>query len=75
VLSKIPVTPPVIRPILPLKDGRLQVGDANLLYKDAFLANDQLRSAVRHPALVRDCMRRGSISMTPSARCSASETR
>lgn len=45
VLSKIPVTPPVIRPILPLKDGRLQVGDANLLYKDAFLANDQLKHA------------------------------
>lgn len=45
VLSKIPVTPPVIRPILPLKDGRLQVGDANLLYKDAFLASDQLREA------------------------------
>jgi len=45
VLSKIPVTPPVIRPILPLKDGKLQVGDANLLYKDAFLANDQLHGA------------------------------
>ncbi len=45
VLSKVPVTPPVIRPILPLKDGRLQVGDANLLYKDAFLANDQLKQA------------------------------
>ena len=45
VLSKVPVTPPVIRPILPLKDGRLQVGDANLLYKDAFLASDQLREA------------------------------
>jgi DNA-directed RNA polymerase subunit beta len=45
VLSKVPVTPPIIRPILPLKDGRLQVGDANLLYKDAFLANDQLRGA------------------------------
>ena len=42
VMSVVPVTPPVIRPILPLKDGRLQVSDANLLYKDAFLANDQL---------------------------------
>jgi len=42
VLTKIPVTPPIIRPILPLKDGRLQVGDANLLYRDAFLANDKL---------------------------------
>lgn len=42
VLTKIPVTPPMIRPILPLKDGRLQVGDANLLYRDAFLANQKL---------------------------------
>ena len=47
VVSKVPVTPPVIRPILPLKDGRLQVGDANLLYKDAFLANDLLSSATK----------------------------
>lgn len=45
VISRVPVTPPIIRPILPLKDGRLQVGDANLLYKDAFLANDQLSGA------------------------------
>lgn len=42
VLSKVPVTPPVLRPVLPLKDGRIQVGDANLLYRDAFLANQQL---------------------------------
>ncbi len=42
VLSKVPVTPPIIRPVLPLKDGRLQVGDANLLYRDAFLANQKL---------------------------------
>jgi DNA-directed RNA polymerase beta subunit len=42
VLTKVPVTPPVIRPILPLKDGRLQIGDANLLYRDAFLANQKL---------------------------------
>lgn len=42
VLTKIPVTPPIIRPILPLKDGRIQVGDANLLYRDAFLANQKL---------------------------------
>jgi DNA-directed RNA polymerase beta subunit len=47
VISKVPVTPPVIRPILPLKDGRLQVSDANLLYKDAFLANDQLKTSAK----------------------------
>lgn len=45
IITKVPVTPPVIRPILPLADGRLQVGDANLLYKDAFLANQKLREA------------------------------
>ena len=42
VLSKMPVTPPIIRPILPLRDGTLQVGDANLLYRDACLANQKL---------------------------------
>jgi len=47
VISKVPVTPPVIRPILPLKDGRLQVSDANLLYKDAFLANNQLKTSAK----------------------------
>lgn len=47
VISKVPVTPPIIRPILPLKDGRLQVGDANLLYRDAFLANDQLNDSTK----------------------------
>ena len=45
VLSKVPVTPPIIRPILPLRDGTLEVGDANLLYRDAFLANKQLADA------------------------------
>ena len=47
VISKVPVTPPIIRPILPLKDGRLQIGDANLLYRDAFLANDRLRESAQ----------------------------
>lgn len=47
IISKVPVTPPIIRPILPLPGGALQVGDANLLYKDAFLANDKLREAAK----------------------------
>jgi DNA-directed RNA polymerase beta' subunit len=47
VIAKVPVTPPIIRPILPLQDGRLQVGDANLLYKDAFLANEQLKEGAK----------------------------
>ena len=45
IVTKVPVTPPIIRPILPLQDGRLQVGDANLLYKDAFLADQMLKES------------------------------
>jgi DNA-directed RNA polymerase subunit beta len=45
VLSMVPVTPPVLRPVLPMKDGSLQIGDANLLYRDAFLANKALTDA------------------------------
>lgn len=44
-LSKIPVIPPVFRPIVPQRDGRLLVGDANLLYRDAILANEQLKES------------------------------
>lgn len=42
VLSKVPVVPPVFRPILPGKSGNLQVSDANWLYRDTMLANDLL---------------------------------
>lgn len=42
VISKVAVVPPVVRPILPQGDGRLLVGDANLLYRDAILANQIL---------------------------------
>ena len=48
VLSKLPIVPPVIRPILPSKGRRdLLVADANYLYRDAILANDTLADAKR----------------------------
>lgn len=40
--SKIPVVPPMFRPIIPGRRGDLQVNDANYLYRDAMLANDLL---------------------------------
>lgn len=44
-LSKIPVIPPVMRPILPSqKNGELQVSDANYLYRDVALAAAGLQS-------------------------------
>ena len=42
VISKIPVVPPVYRPVVPGKGGDLQVSDANYLYRDVMLANDLL---------------------------------
>ena len=46
VLSKLPVVPPVARPILPSRGKRdLLVADANYLYRDAMLANDMLTDA------------------------------
>jgi len=39
VISKIPVIPPVMRPILPSqRNGELQISDANYLYRDVALA-------------------------------------
>lgn len=44
-LSKVPVIPPVMRPILPSqKSGELQISDANYLYRDLALAASSLHS-------------------------------
>jgi len=45
-MSKLPVVPPVVRPILPSRGRRdLLVSDANYLYRDNILANDALTDA------------------------------
>lgn len=44
VVSKVPVIPPVFRPILPSrKGGDLQIADSNKLYRDVGLASEVLR--------------------------------
>ncbi len=45
VISKVPVVPPVYRPILPSKTGALQVSDPNHLYRDVIIADRLLRKA------------------------------
>jgi DNA-directed RNA polymerase subunit beta' len=40
--TKIPIIPPIYRPIIELKDGNLLVSDVNHLYKHVGLANNQL---------------------------------
>lgn len=57
VVSKIPVIPPVMRPILPSqRNGELQISDANYLYRDLALAASGLKAvqATGLPELTRD---------------------
>jgi hypothetical protein len=45
-ISKIPVLPPVMRPILPSKRGNeLQISDINYLYRDVGLSSEALKNA------------------------------
>ncbi len=44
ILSKVPVTPPVMRPILPSPNGSALIADANYLYRDVMLANNSIHA-------------------------------
>lgn len=43
VLSKIPVVPPIMRPVIPGQGGDLLINDVNYLYRDVMLANDAMK--------------------------------
>lgn len=46
IISKLPIVPPVVRPILPSRGKRdLLIADANYFYRDAILANESLTDA------------------------------
>ena len=53
VVSKIPVIPPIYRPIIPGKTGDLLINDANHLLRDTFIANDQLAKVYNDPQALR----------------------
>lgn len=42
-VKKVPVLPPMFRPIYPLPDGNLRVSDINVPYKDLITINNQLK--------------------------------
>lgn len=46
VISKVPVLPPVFRPIVPMPDGSLRFDDINYLYKNMGIVNNQLRTGI-----------------------------
>jgi len=55
VLSKLPVLPPVMRPVMPGHGGQeLVVGDSNYLYQGAFLHNKTLERQNANPILPPD---------------------
>lgn len=55
VLTKLPVIPPIMRPILPGNGGQeIVVGDSNLLYQNAMLHNKVLQSQVDSKLLPPD---------------------
>ena len=49
ILSKVPVTPPITRPVLPGQRGDLLINDVNYLYRDVMLANDSLKMSKELP--------------------------
>jgi DNA-directed RNA polymerase subunit beta' len=54
ITSKIPVPPPIYRPIVPGKTGDLQISDANSLLRDAMIANDLLSKTRGLPGVQED---------------------
>ena len=49
-ISKIPVTPPMVRPVVPSKGGKqILYGDANPLYQDLLYINNQVKD-VKNPS-------------------------
>lgn len=58
ITTKVPVVPPIFRPIVPGKRGDLQVSDANYLYRDAMLANDLLSKTKELPEPVQQDARK-----------------
>lgn len=54
VVSKVPVPPPIYRPVVPSKSGgRLQISDPNYLLRDTMIANDLLSQAKKLPGSVK----------------------
>lgn len=51
-VAKVPVIPPVYRPVLPGRGGQeLIYGDVNPLYRDLILTNNQLKEVKKHSSL------------------------
>lgn len=53
VISKVPVIPPIYRPIVPGAKGQLQISDPNYLLRDAMVANELLAKTQSLPGAIR----------------------
>lgn len=54
ITTKLPVIPPIYRPVVPGKTGDLLISDANLLLRDAMIANDLLSKTQKLPGVKED---------------------
>ena len=54
ILSKVPILPPIYRPIYALPDGNLHTSPVNYLYRDLGLVNEKLRSFNALPYMPED---------------------
>lgn len=57
VMSKIPVVPPVTRPVIPSQRGDLLINDVNYLYRDVMLANEAMKMSKDLPKMYQESAR------------------
>lgn len=62
-VSKVPVLPPMYRPVIEQKNGGLRVADANLLYRDMILTRDTLQKGEQDGTLSSQDLAKARVSL------------
>ena len=62
-VSKVPVIPPIYRPIIEMGDGGLRVADANLLYRDLLLTKNTLEQGEKEGTLTTQDQAKARVSL------------
>lgn len=62
-VSKVPVIPPMYRPVIEQRNGGLRVADANLLYRDMILTRDTLQKGEQEGSLSSQDLAKARVSL------------
>jgi len=65
-VSKVPVIPPMYRPVIEQRNGGLRVADANLLYRDMLLTRDTLQKGEQEGSLPSQDLAKARVSLYDS---------